>query len=99
MSANADANANANGYSDRNCYGNSNGNRDGHGNCHCHCNGNCHGYSNSNRDGYAADSSYADAEAAPDAAAAALTGKLTRIVKAGTRETNSRVPCFLAEKD
>lgn len=64
-------NSNSDSHSDRYSYGHSNSNSDSHGNCHRD------GYRDSDSDrhryGYAAVSSYANAEAASNAAAAALS--------------------------
>jgi hypothetical protein len=66
------------------CHAYSDGNGNGYGKCHAY------GYADRNCDRNAA--AYPDAAAASDAAPEAIT--VTRPIKAGTREKNSRVPRY-----
>ena len=76
----------------------SNGNRNSHGNsyshgyCHCYSYSNCHtnAYCNSNSYAYTDPAGYAYSKTSPNPEASPVA--LIGTVKAGTRETNSRVP-------
>ena len=87
------ANVNANGLA--NCNGNCDGgsHSDSHGDSHgygyCHCHTNAYGYTDAA--GYSYSKTSPNAEASP----VALIGT----VKAGTRETNSRVPRSAGDRD